>query len=144
MEMRFSGGKARRDRARKRFDAHNPPSGHSPACWSLDMRRTLRRNLSVPVSTKIRLLDSPAETVEFARRMEKAGACALSVHMRYPRASESTGMVEGWRKNLNLGRIQDVGELSSWFSRRFWEALWVHRNHCCRNGTRNDSEPAVA
>lgn len=45
--------------------------------------RTLRRNLSVPVSVKIRLLDSPEETVEFARRMEKAGACALTVHVRY-------------------------------------------------------------
>lgn len=44
--------------------------------------RTLRRNLSVPVSTKIRLLDSSSETVEFARRMEKAGACALTVHLR--------------------------------------------------------------
>lgn len=45
--------------------------------------RTLRRNLSVPVSVKIRLLDTPSETVEFARRMEKAGACALTVHVRY-------------------------------------------------------------
>lgn len=47
-----------------------------------DIVRTLKRNLSVPVSVKIRLLDSPSETVEFARRMEKAGACALTVHVR--------------------------------------------------------------
>lgn len=45
--------------------------------------RTLRRNLSVPVSVKIRLLDTESDTVEFARRMEKAGACALTVHVRY-------------------------------------------------------------
>lgn len=119
---------------RERLDAHDPPSWHYPACWSLDVRRTLRRNLSVPVSTKIRLLDSPAETVEFARRMEKAGACALSVHMRYPRASESPGMVEGSRKSLNLRRIQDVGELSRWFSRRSCEAL-------CRRQESRLSEP---
>ena len=36
----------------------------------------------MPVSAKIRLLGSPSETVEFARRMEKAGACALTVHVR--------------------------------------------------------------
>ncbi|CBN80498.1 conserved unknown protein [Ectocarpus siliculosus] len=47
-----------------------------------DIVGTLRRNLSVPVSVKIRLLETPGETVEFARRMEKAGACALSVHVR--------------------------------------------------------------
>lgn len=45
--------------------------------------RTLRRNLSIPMSAKIRLLDSRAETVEFVKRLEKAGACALTVHMRY-------------------------------------------------------------
>lgn len=37
----------------------------------------------MPVSVKIRLLDTPTDTVEFARRMEKAGACALTVHVRY-------------------------------------------------------------
>lgn len=36
----------------------------------------------MPVSAKIRLLDTPSDTVEFARRMEKAGACALTVHVR--------------------------------------------------------------
>ncbi|CAM9306075.1 unnamed protein product [Ascophyllum nodosum] len=47
-----------------------------------DIVGTLKRNLSVPVSAKIRLLDTPKDTVEFARRMEKAGACALTVHVR--------------------------------------------------------------
>ncbi|CAM9232122.1 unnamed protein product [Hapterophycus canaliculatus] len=47
-----------------------------------DIVGTLRRNLSVPVSVKIRLLDTPSATVEFAKRMEKAGACALTVHVR--------------------------------------------------------------
>eukprot|EP00752_Nemacystus_decipiens_P010312 g9187.t1 len=47
-----------------------------------DIVGTLRKNLSVPVSAKIRLLDTPSNTVEFAKRLEKAGACALTVHVR--------------------------------------------------------------
>eukprot|EP00903_Cladosiphon_okamuranus_P010350 g9793.t1 len=47
-----------------------------------DIVGTLRKSLSVPVSAKIRLLDTPSDTVEFARRIEKAGACALTVHVR--------------------------------------------------------------
>lgn len=43
---------------------------------------TLRRNLQVPVSVKIRLLESTTSTVEFAKRMEGAGANALTVHTR--------------------------------------------------------------
>ncbi|CAM9807321.1 unnamed protein product, partial [Discosporangium mesarthrocarpum] len=47
-----------------------------------DIIGTLRRNLSVPVSAKIRLLDDDKSTVELARRLEKAGVCALTVHCR--------------------------------------------------------------
>lgn len=43
---------------------------------------TLKRNLDVPVTCKIRLLKSPAETVELARRIEKLGVPALAVHGR--------------------------------------------------------------
>ena len=43
---------------------------------------TLRRNLSLPVTCKIRLLKSPHDTVELARRIEKAGVDAIAVHGR--------------------------------------------------------------
>lgn len=43
---------------------------------------TLKRNLDVPVTCKIRLLKSPADTVELARRIEKLGVPALAVHGR--------------------------------------------------------------
>jgi tRNA-dihydrouridine synthase 2 len=45
--------------------------------------RTLSRALPVPVSCKIRLLESEAATVAFARLMEGAGASAVAVHGRY-------------------------------------------------------------
>lgn len=43
---------------------------------------TLKRNLDVPVTCKIRLLKSTADTVELARRIEKLGVPALAVHGR--------------------------------------------------------------
>lgn len=43
---------------------------------------TLRRNLDIAVTCKIRLLKSPVETVELARRIEKTGVSALGVHGR--------------------------------------------------------------
>ena len=48
-----------------------------------DIVSTLRRNLSVPVSCKIRLLESEADSVQLAKVIEAVGACALSVHARY-------------------------------------------------------------
>jgi tRNA-dihydrouridine synthase 2 len=47
-----------------------------------DILGTLRRNLSVPVTAKIRLLGSAAESVELARRLEACGIAALAVHCR--------------------------------------------------------------
>ncbi|XP_061361068.1 uncharacterized protein LOC133304987 isoform X4 [Gastrolobium bilobum] len=47
-----------------------------------DILTTLRRNLSTPVTCKIRLLKSPHDTVELARRIEKTGVSALAVHGR--------------------------------------------------------------
>ncbi|XP_068668730.1 uncharacterized protein [Aristolochia californica] len=43
---------------------------------------TLRRNLDTPVTCKIRLLKSPQDTVELARRIEKTGVSTLAVHGR--------------------------------------------------------------
>lgn len=47
-----------------------------------DILSTLRRNLDIPLTCKIRLLKSSQETVELARRIEKCGVSALAVHGR--------------------------------------------------------------
>ncbi|XP_028783936.1 tRNA-dihydrouridine(20) synthase [NAD(P)+]-like isoform X2 [Neltuma alba] len=47
-----------------------------------DILTTLKRNLSIPVTCKIRLLKSPNDTVELARRIEKTGVSAVAVHGR--------------------------------------------------------------
>ncbi|KAK4361576.1 hypothetical protein RND71_020528 [Anisodus tanguticus] len=47
-----------------------------------DILTTLRRNLDVPVTCKIRLLKSPHDTVELARQIERTGVTALAVHGR--------------------------------------------------------------
>lgn len=47
-----------------------------------DILTTLRRNLSIPVTCKIRLLKTFGETVELARRIEQTGVNALAVHGR--------------------------------------------------------------
>lgn len=47
-----------------------------------DILTTLKRNLDIPVTCKIRLLKNPDNTVELARRIEKTGVSALAVHGR--------------------------------------------------------------
>ncbi|XP_051115424.1 uncharacterized protein LOC127240667 [Andrographis paniculata] len=47
-----------------------------------DILTTLKRNIEKPVTCKIRLLKSPQDTVELARRIEKTGVSALAVHGR--------------------------------------------------------------
>ncbi|KAH7848124.1 hypothetical protein Vadar_034056 [Vaccinium darrowii] len=47
-----------------------------------DILTTLKRNLNMPVTCKIRLLNASQDTVELARRIEKAGVSALAVHGR--------------------------------------------------------------
>lgn len=47
-----------------------------------DILTTLKRNLDIPVTCKIRLLKTCPDTVELARRIEKAGVSALAVHGR--------------------------------------------------------------
>ena len=57
-----------------------------------DIIKTLRRNLSIPISVKTRIfaadgasgaIDLPL-TVEWVRRLQAAGACAIAVHARTP------------------------------------------------------------
>ncbi len=45
---------------------------------------TLKRNFNVPITCKIRLLESEASTVEILRRAEMAGVSAIGVHARFP------------------------------------------------------------
>ncbi|KAM7516385.1 hypothetical protein LguiA_005968 [Lonicera macranthoides] len=47
-----------------------------------DILTTLKTNLDTPITCKIRLLKSPQDTVELARRIEKTGVSALAVHGR--------------------------------------------------------------
>ncbi|KAG6554846.1 hypothetical protein Mapa_003429 [Marchantia paleacea] len=47
-----------------------------------DILSTLKRNLNIPVTCKIRLLKTYADTVELARRIESIGVSAIGVHGR--------------------------------------------------------------
>ncbi|CAH0513301.1 unnamed protein product [Peronospora belbahrii] len=47
-----------------------------------DIIKTLRRNLNIPVSCKIRLLSEIQDTMDTAKRMQDAGAYAVGVHLR--------------------------------------------------------------
>lgn len=42
----------------------------------------LRSAIKIPVTCKIRLLDTLEETISFMQAMEAAGVCAISVHFR--------------------------------------------------------------
>jgi tRNA-dihydrouridine synthase 2 len=44
--------------------------------------KALKRNVQIPVTAKIRALDSIDKTVEFCRRLESAGVSAISLHCR--------------------------------------------------------------
>jgi len=48
-----------------------------------DIISTLKRNLPVPVTCKIRLLQDPARSVELVRIAEKCGVDAIAVHARF-------------------------------------------------------------
>ncbi len=47
-----------------------------------DIISTLRRNVNVPVSCKIRLLKDDRSTLDFVTALVKAGACAVAIHGR--------------------------------------------------------------
>ncbi|CAK9072448.1 unnamed protein product [Durusdinium trenchii] len=69
-------------------------ASHSPRCrrygaWLLDdvpqvtrLVRTLARNLQVPVTAKIRLLENRRRSVDLALAIQESGASALTVHGR--------------------------------------------------------------
>ncbi|KEP63344.1 UNVERIFIED_CONTAM: dihydrouridine synthase (dus) protein [Hammondia hammondi] len=47
-----------------------------------DILKTLRRNLDIPVTCKIRLLDTIHKTIDFARLCESCGIEAIAIHAR--------------------------------------------------------------
>lgn len=47
-----------------------------------DILKTLKRNLNIPVTCKIRLLEDPKDTSELVRRLQNCGIEALAVHGR--------------------------------------------------------------
>jgi tRNA-dihydrouridine synthase 2 len=47
-----------------------------------DIIKTLRRNLSIPVTCKVRLLEDTSKSLDFLHAMEKAGAMAIAIHCR--------------------------------------------------------------
>ena len=56
-----------------------------------DIISTLRRNMNVPVSCKIRLLKDDASTVDFVTALVKAGANAVAIHGREPGDESQAG-----------------------------------------------------
>lgn len=48
----------------------------------VDILTTLKRNLSVPVTAKIRLLPDPADTLQLVKIIEKTGVKAIAIHAR--------------------------------------------------------------
>lgn len=48
-----------------------------------DILSTLRRNLPLPVTCKIRLLDTPEQSLRLLQIVEHAGAQAVAIHARY-------------------------------------------------------------
>lgn len=68
-----------------------------------DIISTLRRNLSIPVSCKIRLLKDDRSTVDFVTALVKAGANAVAIHGREP-GDES-------QKSAKLDRLTNVVKL---------------------------------
>ena len=57
--------------------------------------KKLRENISLPVSAKIRILDTVEDTIEFIRALEAAGVSAITVHLR-KRGEESNVSARGW------------------------------------------------
>jgi len=68
--------------------------------WNLirDIISLLHRELSVPVTAKIRVFEDPKKTVEYAKMIEEAGAQILTVHGRTRgERGEKTGVAD-WTK----------------------------------------------
>lgn len=79
-----------------------------------DIIKTLRRNISKPVSAKIRLLpgDFPKNTIDFIQGLIQAGANAVTIHARHP-GDESTSPAK-WDKIIELiNLLKTTGNITS-------------------------------
>ena len=56
----------------------------------MDIVRTLKQNLSIPVTVKVRLLETMELTIALLKNLQAAGADAVTVHLRRPGDGEST------------------------------------------------------
>jgi len=57
---------------------------------AVDIVRTLKQGLTIPVTAKVRLLATMEDTIALLRRLQQAGADAVTVHLRRPGDDEST------------------------------------------------------
>ena len=65
-----------------------------------DIIEQLNGSLDVPVTAKMRVLESPEKTIEVAKTIEKAGASALTVHGRTHK--------QGYSGKVNLEKIKAI------------------------------------
>ncbi|XP_050420103.1 tRNA-dihydrouridine(16/17) synthase [NAD(P)(+)]-like [Adelges cooleyi] len=78
--------------------------------WKLihEIVKTLRQNLSVPVTCKIRIFDDVSKTVAYAKMLEEAGCQMLSVHGRIrEQKGRLTGLadwsqIKAVKENVNI------------------------------------------
>ena len=57
--------------------------------------KKLRDNIILPVTAKIRILDTVEDTIDFIKSLESAGVSAITVHLR-KRGEESSISARGW------------------------------------------------
>lgn len=74
-----------------------------------DIIKTLRANVNVPVSAKIRLLKDDASTVDFIRSLIKAGANAITIHAR--EVGDESQQPAKWDRLVNV--VQAVKAVES-------------------------------
>ena len=65
-----------------------------------DIIKTLRANVNVPVSAKIRLLKDDASTINFIRSLIKAGANAVTIHAR--EVGDESQQPAKWERLVNV------------------------------------------
>ncbi len=75
--------------------------------WPLiaSMVRTLRGNLSIPVTVKIRIFPDVEKTVRYAKMIEESGASLLTVHGRL---REQKGHLTGLADWIQIKRVKYV------------------------------------
>ncbi|KAL8439592.1 hypothetical protein Efla_003805 [Eimeria flavescens] len=97
---------------------------------AMDILKTLIRNVSCPVTCKIRLLDTLEDTVDFARKCESTGITAIAVHAR--KRHERPAHRANWqvfpvlRDALNIPLIANGDFLSPEDAALFEETYGIH------------------